>query len=139
MTTTVNLDLRAVSGGKVEINGLDVSAAVAGLTVNAHVGEPTTVLIRLPAAAVTMDGEARVKLAPMVREMLVAAGWTPPVELFTTGPFESCAGCGHSATLHWDETSAGRPVCVGGIECRCDRSFQLVNQLKGQNLREVDR
>lgn len=76
--TRVKLDLRANGTGLVELDGVDVSTAVAGLTVNANVGDMTSVLIRLPEVAVTMDGVARVKLAPQVRELLVAAGWTPP-------------------------------------------------------------
>jgi len=80
MTTTVKLDLTQSNNGRVILNGLDVSTAIAGVTVNAQVGEMTSVLLRLPAAAVTMDGVAKVKLAPQIREILVAAGWTPPQE-----------------------------------------------------------
>lgn len=94
--TRVKLDLRNNGTGLVELDGVDVSMAVGGLTVNANVGDVTSVLIRLPAAAVTMDGVARVKLAPQVRELLVAAGWTPPA----VQPAVQCDTSGCSLPMH---------------------------------------
>lgn len=75
---TVRVNLTNLGTGKVELNGKDVSSAVAGLTINANVGDATSVLLRLPAVAVSVDAEARIELPEYVEELLVAAGWTPP-------------------------------------------------------------
>lgn len=80
MPNQVDVAVSAGGTGVVRLNGQDVSNAVAGLTINTHVGDVTTVLLRVPATKVRFDGEARVILQDDLVALLVAAGWTPPDE-----------------------------------------------------------
>lgn len=79
-TRYLRLNIGATGQGSVEIDGKDVSGSVAGVTLNAHVGEPTTALLRLAPGSVGVDADAVVHLPAEVEQLLVAAGWTPPAE-----------------------------------------------------------
>lgn len=69
------------NGGLVEVNGLDMTDALRGITIDHQIDKITTVTLELGAIAVEgeVEGEVRLFMPPEVRAALVALGWTPPL------------------------------------------------------------
>ena len=76
---TVKINLTHEGTGTVHLDGIDVSKAVGGLTVEAKVGDLTTVELHCAAREnVEFEGEARITVTPELRAIMLAAGWEPP-------------------------------------------------------------
>lgn len=78
--TEVKISLSPMGTGRIELDGHEIQNAVAGFTLNANAGDATTMLVRLSAVALSYVGSVDVKMPDSTRQLLVAAGWTPPVE-----------------------------------------------------------
>ncbi len=73
-------------GGTVLVDGVDVSRALAGISVEASADKPHVVTLRLSVDRVDVaGGEAAVSVSRETRDVLVALGWTPPAELESAG------------------------------------------------------
>lgn len=70
------------TGGRVILDGTDVSGAVRRLTVRAKAGRPSDIELDLSVVDVTrIDSDhAQVLNPPATRDALVTLGWTPPPE-----------------------------------------------------------
>lgn len=63
-----------------EVDGVNIANAVRALRIEAGAQNLTTVTFDLACVEVDYDGPARVVMSKYSREMLLAHGWTPPVE-----------------------------------------------------------
>lgn len=79
MTSEIKIRLTPLGTGTVELDGHAIQNALSGLTINANVGQPVTVVARLTPLALDYVGRVDVKLSEPARQLLLAAGWTPPV------------------------------------------------------------
>ncbi|MFJ9037470.1 hypothetical protein ACIRF8_12885 [Streptomyces sp. NPDC102406] len=68
-------------GHLVELDGVDVSRALYGLTLTVAAGGPPTAVLNVVAKEIPteLDG-VRAHLPDATRELLVQLGWTPPAE-----------------------------------------------------------
>lgn len=73
-------------GGTVLVDGVDVSRALAGISVEASADKPHVVTLRLSVDRVDVTGEATAVVPRETRDALVALGWTPPAELEPAEP-----------------------------------------------------
>lgn len=85
-TRTARISLDATGGGKVEIDGHDVSHTVRGLTVKAGAGCIPQLVLDLAIHTSEIDGQAHVHIPADTAATLVDLGWTPsddgqPVDL----------------------------------------------------------
>jgi hypothetical protein len=80
MTSEVKIRLSPMGIGSVELDGHEIQNALAGFTINANAGEPVTLVARLTPVALHYVGRVDVKLPEPTRQLLLAAGWTPPTE-----------------------------------------------------------
>jgi hypothetical protein len=64
--------------GRVFIGGHDVSPVVAGVVVDAQVGNITELTIRLKPGELDIDAEGRGKVTAGAHQLLTLLGWTPP-------------------------------------------------------------
>jgi hypothetical protein len=74
----ISLPGPTADAGKVVIDGADVSAALRGFTLHAHVGEPTSCVLELAMRGVEVDGIQRLHLKAAQVGLLARFGWTPP-------------------------------------------------------------
>lgn len=65
----------------IEVDGEDVSRAVRSATVYLDAGQPSEVTLDLALPVIEVLGaEAAIQVNDCARELLIKAGWTPPVE-----------------------------------------------------------
>jgi hypothetical protein len=77
----LKIDVSATGFGRIEIEGQDVSNSVSGFTIRGGVRELTTAELDIVAPrGATFNGMARIEITPELRAIMLAAGWTPPVE-----------------------------------------------------------
>lgn len=68
-------------GQVIELDGVDISRAVIGLSLNIRAGEMPTVVLDVVAEELpTQLDEVRAYLPDATKELLVRLGWTPPTE-----------------------------------------------------------
>lgn len=68
-------------GQVIEFDGVDISRALIGLTLNIRAGDmPTAVLDVVAEELPTQLDEVRAYLPDATKELLVRLGWTPPAE-----------------------------------------------------------
>jgi hypothetical protein len=77
---TLVVELDGAGRGRVLVDGDDISDAVRGVEVRAEEGGPTSATLDLTVLDATRIESARteVVMAGRVRDLLLAAGWTPP-------------------------------------------------------------
>lgn len=69
-----------LGGGLVKVDGVDISHSVRGLTLEASVNALPRVTLELSVIdATTVGGDCEILIASETRELLLRAGWTPPV------------------------------------------------------------
>lgn len=69
------------SGQVVELNGVDISRALLGLTLYVRAGEMPTAFLDVIAEEIPTElDEVRAYLPEATRDLLVQLGWTPPAE-----------------------------------------------------------
>lgn len=75
---TARISLDATGGGKIEIDGHDVTNTVRGLTLTAGAGCIPQLVLDLAIHTGEIDGEADVHIPADTAATLVDLGWTPP-------------------------------------------------------------
>lgn len=64
--------------GRIVLDGTDFSAGVAGISLDARVGELTRLRLDVLFVELAFQGEVRVEIPARSHDALVALGWTPP-------------------------------------------------------------
>lgn len=77
-TRTARLSLDGIGGGKIEIDGHDVTDTVRGITLKAGAGCVPHLVLDLVIHAGEIDGQADVHVPADTAAALVDLGWTPP-------------------------------------------------------------
>jgi hypothetical protein len=79
---TLRISTPTDRGGQVvEVDGVDISRALIGLSLNIRAGDmPSVVLDVIVEEVPTQLDEVRAYLPDATKELLVRLGWTPPVE-----------------------------------------------------------
>lgn len=75
---TVSINQHSMYAATILIDGIPVQDVVRAYTVEAAVGEPTTVTVSLIPNGMTFEGEAAVRVTPLTRDLLMRMGWIPP-------------------------------------------------------------
>jgi hypothetical protein len=77
----ITTEVSPTGQGPIVLDGHDVSRVVRGFTIKAHVGEVTRMELDVtPPWLVAFNAMARIEITPELRAIMLAAGWTPPVE-----------------------------------------------------------
>lgn len=65
----------------VRLDGVDFAGGISALTLTASARNEPVLRLDIGLDSVHIDGELRVLLTKQARELLLAAGWTPPEDL----------------------------------------------------------
>ena len=76
----VQLKLGSNGTGNVVLDGADVAPAATSLTLRAKPGHASELTLTIRVDELDVDGDLRVVIDHATRELLTAAGWTPPAE-----------------------------------------------------------
>ncbi|MFC5993531.1 hypothetical protein ACFQE5_04785 [Pseudonocardia hispaniensis] len=78
MITPIKITLDGTGGGTVHIGDHDLSGAIRSLYLDAEATQVPRLGLELPAAEVTVDGQAQIRVTQDTADLLIALGWTPP-------------------------------------------------------------
>lgn len=126
--------------GRVVVSGHDVSGVVAGVSVDAQVGNMTELVLKLKPGSLDIDAEGRGRITDGAYQLLTLLGWIPP-EAIIPPPVEVVEQAAEWRRLDGWRLGIERVVCLDpSCPCDADETSILVDdvtELSPADLRQL--